>query len=148
MSEEKDKIKRPTTGMFRMLAKASKWMLLLSLICGTISGISSMILIYLINNMLHVNPTADDNRILFFLGVLFIMTISGLASNIILVHLGQNSMYKIRMLLCRQLLATPFRKLEEIGPNRIYSMLTGDIQSLVNASQILPTFTINVAGLA
>ena len=148
MIEEKNKIVHPPSGMFRMLARSSKGMLVLSLACGVVGGVSSMVLIYLITNMLYENATTSDYRILYFAGVLLILLISGLASNILLVRLGQNSMFEMRMLLSRQILATPFRKLEEIGSSRIYSMLTGDIQSLVGATQSLPIFAISVATLA
>ena len=147
MIEEKNKIEQPPAGMLRMLAQASKGILALSLACGIISGVSSVVLLSMVNDLLDGNAAAEGYPLPFFVGVLVIMTISGLASNIFLVRLGQNSMFKMRMFLSRQILATPFRKLEEIGSHRIYAMLADDIQSLGNATQVLPGFAISVATL-
>lgn len=147
MVEEKSKIEQPQSGMLTMLAKTSKVMLLLSLVFGIISGASSIVLLSLVNDMLHSNAATEDYQIPLFVGMLIIIMISGLASNIFLVRLGQDSMFKIRMFLSRQILATPYRKLEEIGTSRIYSMLADDIQSVVNATQALPGFAIAVATL-
>lgn len=146
MKENNNSVNSPR-GMFAMLEKTSKAMLLLSLLFGITSGVSSVILLSLINEILQNKAGEEGYRIHVFVATLLIMMISGLASNIFLVRLGQNSMFKIRMFICRQILSTSFRKLEEIGSSRIYSMLSDDIQSIVNAIESLPIFSISLATL-
>jgi putative ATP-binding cassette transporter len=146
MLEGKNKIEHNPGGVLRMLAKTSKVMLFLSLMFGIISGISSIVLLYVANSILHAT-SVTGYEIQYFVGVLLILTISGLASNIFMLRLGQNSMFKMRMLISRQILATPFQKLEEIGSSQIYTMLTGDIQSIANVAQALPAFAVSVATL-
>lgn len=147
MMAEKNKVYPTSGGMLFLLAKASKVLLILSVICGIVSGASSVGIIYLINDVLHSGAVTESQQIILFVGMLLSMTISGLVSQILLIRLGQNSMFEMRMLISRQILATAFRKLEKIGSSRLYSMLTDDIQTLVTATQSLPGFAINGATL-
>ena len=141
------KMEPPTSSMLGLLARASKGLLAFSIVCGIISGASSMGLIYLINDALHDGGTKEGYRIWLFVGSLLVVTISGLASQIFLIRLGQNSMLKMRMLLIRRILVTPLNKLEEIGSSRLYATLTDDVHSLVDAAQVLPHLAVNAGVL-
>lgn len=141
------KMEPPTSSMLGLLARASKGLLAFSIVCGIISGASSMGLIYLINDALHDGGTKEGYRIWLFVGALLVVTISGLASQIFLIRLGQSSMLKMRMLLIRRILVTPLNKLEEIGSSRLYATLTDDVHSLVDAAQVLPHLAVNAGVL-
>lgn len=141
------KMEPPTSSMLGLLARASKGLLAFSIVCGIISGASSMGLIYLINDALHDGGTKEGYRIWLFVGSLLVVTISGLASQIFLIRLGQSSMLKMRTLLIRRILVTLLNKLEEIGSSRLYATLTDDVHSLVDAAQVLPHLAVNAGVL-
>jgi putative ATP-binding cassette transporter len=62
-----------------------------------------------------------------------------------LIRLGQGALLELRMRLCRQILATPLRRLEEFGAPRLMSSLTDDIPTITNALLAIPLICINVA---
>ena len=64
---EKNKIEQPPNRMLRMLEKASKGVLVLSLVCGIISGASSIFLLSLVNDILHINAATEGYQSSFLL---------------------------------------------------------------------------------
>ena len=128
-------------------------MLVLAIASGIVSGLSSMILISQVNRLLPGNAiggTAKDVSL--FISLLLLVLASGAVSQITLLRLGQKSTLSIRIEIVRQILSTPYQKLESVGPTKLYTSLTDDVGSLVNATQALPYLVINgailVAGFA
>lgn len=71
-----------------------------------------------------------------------------LVSRLLLIRVGQRTEYDLRMHLVRRVLATPLRKLEQIGASRIVGVLTQDIQNIGMVSSMLPNLCVNAAMLA
>jgi putative ATP-binding cassette transporter len=136
-----------------MLARESRLTLVVSIASGIVSGLSSVILISQINRLIPGSASGDTSKeVSLFILLLLVVLASGAASQITLLRLGQKSMLTIRMAIVRQILSTPYQKLESIGSTKLYASLTEDVGSLVNATQALPYLAINgailVAGFA
>lgn len=128
-------------------------MLVLSIVSGIVSGLSSMILISQVNHLLPGNAIGDTAKeISLFILLLLLVLASGTASQITLLKLGQKSTLAIRMEIVRQILSAPYQKLESVGPTKLYTSLTEDVGSLASATQALPHLVINgailIAGFA
>jgi putative pyoverdin transport system ATP-binding/permease protein len=54
-------------------------------------------------------------------------------------------MHRMRMQLCRQILAAPLRHLEQLGSARLLTTLTDDVPNITNAVLIIPLLCVNAA---
>jgi putative ATP-binding cassette transporter len=62
-----------------------------------------------------------------------------------LTRLGQQALFELRMQLSRKILATPLRRIEELGAHRLLATLTDDIPTLTEALLNVPLMSINIA---
>lgn len=78
-----------------------------------------------------------------FLGLCILAPLTRMISEFLLVSLGQESVFTLRTELARQVLGVPLRKLEQVGPHRILSVLTDDIPNIANMITAIPLLSIN-----
>ncbi|QNM96582.1 cyclic peptide export ABC transporter [Chitinimonas koreensis] len=71
-----------------------------------------------------------------------------LLSELVLIHLTQDAVHRLRVALSRKLLATPVRKLQALGHAELLAIMTNDINLLVQAFQMLPQVFGNLAVVA
>lgn len=133
--------------LLALLLRASRRMAVLSLLAGGLSGMSSAALVALINVLLHSRTPTAGIFIAGFVSLMLVMFVSTVFSQVILVHLAQGALFDLRMRLSRQILATPLRRLETLGPHRLLAVLTDDLSDLSNALLNLPTACIQLAAL-
>ncbi|HXQ38876.1 MAG TPA: ABC transporter transmembrane domain-containing protein, partial [Anaerolineales bacterium] len=113
------------------LMKFSKGMLTLAIVAGIISGAASAGLIALIGRALSSNSLSDAHRFLWgFVGLALLLPAARLTSQWLLTKLSQIVVFEVRMRLCRQILETPLRRLEEVGAARLLSALTEDMYAV------------------
>jgi putative ATP-binding cassette transporter len=123
----------------------SRRFMLLAVLTGVVSGVCSTGLLALINAALkHRGPSASS-LMLAFLTLCVVGTLSRIASELLLAHLGQRALLDLRLRLCNQILGVPLRRLEEIGGHRILTALTEDVPTATNAVSAIPVLCINVA---
>lgn len=60
------------------------------------------------------------------------------SSQIIVLDFGQQVICSLRIELCRKILRTPYKKLQSLGKPRLLAILTTDINTFAQASQMLP----------
>jgi len=130
-----------------LLWRTSRRIAMLSLLAGCLSGMSSAALVALINALLHSRTPTAGIFIAGFVGLMLVMFVSTIYSQVILVQLAQGALFDLRMRLSRRILATPLRHLETLGPHRLLVVLTDDILDLSNALLNLPTACIQIAAL-
>jgi putative ATP-binding cassette transporter len=123
-------------------------MVVLAIICGLISGASSAGLLALIGASLTKDKYPLSTLIWGFAALCVITPAARFASDILLCRLGYDAVFDMRMRLSRQVLASPLRKLEEIGSHRILATMTEDISAIINALLLIPLFCINLAIVA
>src|SRR5215217_3061059 len=118
---------------FKYLLRVSRGTVILAIFFGIISGASSTGLLALVSAALNNGGLTAGLLLWSFIGLCLVMSVSKYAADFLLVWLGQEAVYNLRLSLGRQILASPLRKLEEIGPHRLLATLTDDIGSIINA---------------
>lgn len=120
----------------------SRKAIVLSAAAGIISGISNAALLAVINSSLKSSrPVAT--LLWAFCGLCVALPFARFTSEFLLTKLGQETMYALRMKLCRQILATPLQHLEVVGVARILAIMTEDIPNITAALGVLPVICIN-----
>jgi putative ATP-binding cassette transporter len=113
---------------------------------GLLSGVSSAGLIATVERLLRTD-TLELWLVLLFAGTVLIRLLATFGSNLLLVRFAQNTVLELSRDLVTRLLRTPFRRLEEIGGNRVIAVMTDDVAVLSTAIVALPSLTVNAAVL-
>lgn len=130
--------------LINFLLKYSRRDLAISLIAGIMSGACNAGLLALLNAAIKHGIVNKERSIAFIL-LCFFLPLSRHISERILNGIGQHSLYTLRMELCRQILATPLRDLERLGPSRLLAVLAEDIPTITGTLLMIPTVCINIA---
>jgi len=130
---------------WRRKGLASPWVIVLALAAGLVSGGCSAGLISLISRTVSEvdRPTAAAAVTFVVLGLVALITAA--LSRILLVRFSQTVVFGLQTRLCRQILATELKSLEEIGLPRLLVVLTEDIQAIATAAGVVPIIAINIA---
>nr|WP_290227669.1 cyclic peptide export ABC transporter [Trichocoleus desertorum] len=128
-----------------LLLKTSWVSVIFAMLTGLLGGASSTGLIALINRTLTSQNPANAALIWNFTALGLVLLLSTIASQILLARLAQGSIFELRLLLSRQILASPLRQLEALGASRLLATLTDDIQSVANALFSFPVLCIDLA---
>jgi putative pyoverdin transport system ATP-binding/permease protein len=123
----------------------SRRVAILAIVAGIISGVSSTGMLAVINAALRGNGPSASKLMWAFVALCLLLPLARFTSESLLIRLGQGALLELRMRLCRQILATPLRRLEEFGAARLMSSLTDDIPTITNALLAIPLICINVA---
>jgi putative ATP-binding cassette transporter len=128
------------------ITKYSRTIVILAILTGVVSGIAKAGLIAVVNAVLHTaNPASARGLIWSFVALCLAMPVSRFVSQTLLTHLGQKAIFDLRLRLCRQILATPQRGLEEMGSPRIMAVLTDDISAISNTVTTIPVLCMQFA---
>lgn len=123
----------------------SRRSVILAVIAGVISGASNAGLLALFNAALRGTGYSKSTLIWSFVGLCLFLPLARFISEMLLNHLGQEALFKLRMQLSRQILSVPLRKLEELGAHRLMTALTDDIPTITGTLVVIPILCINVA---
>lgn len=130
--------------MFLFLIRRSPWVFLLSLVTGTVSGISSAGLMALINDHLGDLSHVRAGFVEEFAGLAVLALGSQLASRMILLRLATSAVRAWRVSLSRQLLQAPLRSIERQGVSGLMATLTSDIGEVTEALIKFPVHCVNL----
>lgn len=131
--------------VFAFFFKYSPAAVLWAVIAGIVSGGANTGLLALINSLL-TDPEASRTRMLWaFIALCMMVPLARVVSELLLTRLGQGTIYRMRIEMCRRILAAPLRHLESLGAARLLSVLTGDIPTLTDLVTLMPTLFINAA---
>ncbi len=131
--------------LFRFLFRFSKTTVILAVIFGLLSGLGTTGLLALISAGLAGNRISTTTLAWSFIALCLIMPVSKFIADILLVRLGQEAIFKLRLKLSRQILAAPLRQLEEMGPHRLLATLTDDLSSIIGSLLFIPVLCISGA---
>ena len=123
----------------------SRITIVLGIVVGVLAGISSATLVGLIALRVAQPGPASWLYILAFCGLVLFDLSAIYISGVISIKLIQRTNFDMRMRLCRQILDTPLRNLENAGTNRILAVLDQDIPSITAGILQIPQLCINVA---
>jgi putative ATP-binding cassette transporter len=135
--------------ILREIVPRPAWRLAVAaVVAGLTGGACAAALIALINSALHRTDIARSWLIAGFAGLLMAKIASQAVARLLLDRFTQRTM----MHLCRELtgrvLATPLRRLEDVGVPRILATLTDDVAMLAWGAQNVPALAMNVAIVA
>ncbi|WP_374336353.1 cyclic peptide export ABC transporter [Leeia sp.] len=119
------------------LYRQSRMLLLVATLAGLVCGIAGALLAVLISNGLQGRAIGTMAAVAFF-GLCALILISKTASEMALIRLTQRAIYRMRIRLSHQLLATPQRKLQELGRHGLTTILTRDVEVFTMAFEYLP----------
>jgi putative ATP-binding cassette transporter len=125
--------------------RAPREILLLAAL-GFLSGISSAALIAAVERLTRVDRP-ELWLIAVFAGAVVARLFTTVGSNLLLVRFAQDTVLQLSRDLVGRVLQTPFRRIEELGANRIIAVMTDDVAVLSAAIVAIPTVTVNAAVL-
>lgn len=133
------------------LFKTFRVAFLLALLAGALSGLCGIGLVGLVPLTLNSGSAplfVQEWLGWIFFGLCLLLVLTRVATNLLLAHLGQTTVFQLRMELTRQILRVPLRRLQEIGVPRLFALLTDDVASIAGACELLPLLLINFAIVA
>ncbi|MCA1566081.1 MAG: cyclic peptide export ABC transporter [Acidobacteria bacterium] len=131
--------------LLKFLLGVSRTTVAFAILAGVVAGIGSAALLALVGVALNGDDASATRLVWSFAGLCLVMPAARFVSDFLLVRLGQEGILELRRKLSRQVLASPLRRMEEIGAHRLLATLTDDVQSITNALTLIPTLCINVA---
>jgi putative ATP-binding cassette transporter len=114
------------------------WRLLIfATVCGVVSGLCGAGVVALIGRGVEGGVQPWQTGLLFFALCLLQLTTKSM-SEIALLRSTQNTILSLRVELSRRLLATPLKRLQELGKPGLLVILTKDVDTFIAAFQMLP----------
>jgi putative pyoverdin transport system ATP-binding/permease protein len=127
--------------------RRSRTTVVLASLAGGVSGLASTAVIAVVNAALNGSPGSRPALARELVTLCVIIPLGGFLSQVLLTRLSAQAAYELRMTLSRQILAAPYRLLEEIGIHRLLATLNDDIPAVTNAVSTLPTLFMQLAVL-
>lgn len=130
--------------LLRFLAALSPARIAAVVVAGLICGAANTYLVTLINAVVSPKPQPDQLLLRFALTGLVIL-VSGVASQVLLIRLSQDAIYRLRSDLSSGIVSAPLEHLERLGMHRLMATLTEDVRSLSQAVTAIPSICVDVA---
>ncbi|HZF09526.1 MAG TPA: cyclic peptide export ABC transporter [Thermoanaerobaculia bacterium] len=133
--------------LFAILRQCSRTStLVVATALGLLSGAMAGALPHVVREVLE-GPEPDRRWVLavLFFTLSLAISVTRVASSLILVVLGAQAVADLQSKLSRKILGSDMRRLEEIGAHRLTVALTNDITSITGALTTLPIFFLNAA---
>lgn len=111
---------------------------------GIISGLANTALLAVINSTL-TGGSPVSHAVWAFAGLCLLLPISRYFSHVLLIGFTERAMSDLRLQLCRQILGTRLRTLEELGSHRLLGTLTGDVPTIASALTVMPFLCMHLA---
>lgn len=124
--------------MVKQLFIQARRSMLIAVGASMLSAAVGITLIGSVNYALENGITSLVWGIGFYVGMLVLLFISGVWSQKLLVGLGHDMVYQLRLKLVSKILNTPLERQEQLGAPVLYNALTRDITVVANATKQLP----------
>lgn len=137
--------------LLRFLLRCSKnirharVILVLVIIAGIVGGASTTVFLAIINTAITKRGASLNGVMLSFIAIALLGIVSRAVSQVLLARFTIRAVFDLRMQLCRQILAVPYRKLEESGSHRLFAALTEDLPTIIGALSSIPTLCTQAA---
>ncbi|MFD3595083.1 ATP-binding cassette domain-containing protein [Nocardia sp. NPDC058640] len=130
--------------LLRFLAALSPARIAAVVAAGLICGAANTYLVTLINAVVSPRPQ-PDNLLLRFGTTGLVILVSGVLSQVLLIRLSQEAIYRLRSDLSSGIVSAPLEHLERLGMHRLMATLTEDVRSLSQAVTAIPSICVDVA---
>src|ERR1700760_1818598 len=132
--------------VIQFFARNARSKLLVAVIVGMISGLSSMVLLGLFAAMLRgTSQYSALGLACVLLALCLFLPLTRFISEAVLLRLAQGELFNLRMRLSRQILQAGLRHLETLGAEPLMTALTEDIPVIVDALHLIPPLCLNIA---
>ncbi len=135
----------------KQLLNEAKSSMILAMIASAISAAAGIAIIAGINHVVENGLPTLTLAIGVYAALLVILLASSIWSQVLLVKIGYNMVFKLRKTLVNRILNTSIEHQEQLGSTDIYNVLTKDVTSVSNATRQLPIAIYNsllvIAGL-
>jgi putative pyoverdin transport system ATP-binding/permease protein len=111
---------------------------LFAVVTGLVSGFAGAGVVRVISSCASSAAPVRTLAPVFFL-ICIAHVLCKTSSQLTLIRLTQEAVYRLRIELCRKVLATPYQKLEGFGKARLLAILTTDINTYTQAAQLMPS---------
>src|ERR1044072_2227171 len=118
--------------------RGSRVLICVAILTSFIAGAGYTLLIALIKGVLADGLLSQAKVIWPFVTFCLAIPICGFTSQMVLLYLTSKAGYELRIQLSRQILASPLRDLETLGPSKLLATVTQDIGSVIELVTILP----------
>lgn len=126
------------------LLRASKGVIALSLAAGLVSGLSGVGLIALIHAELGRTSVSPSRLCLAFAGLCLVAALARVIAQASMVRIGQETVFKLCLHICRKILSAPLRRFEELDSGALVAVLTEDVLTVANGLAGVPLLGINL----
>ena len=123
----------------------SRLMIVAAIITSFIAGVGYTLLIALIKSALAGGSLTKPALIWSFVAFCLAIPLCGFAAQMVLLYLTSRAAYELRIQLSRQILASPLRQLESLGPHKLLATVTQDIGSVIELVTVLPQMLTQIA---
>src|SRR5262245_29029527 len=131
--------------LVRLLLRSSRRTVLLAVAAGLAGGAASVGLIALIHAALNRDGPGAGPLAWGFAGLCLVVLLTRVASQALLIRLGQGSVFRLHTGLSRRILDVPLGRLERFGTHRPLAVLTDDVPVIGQALLGLPILCVNAA---
>lgn len=128
-----------------LLASRSRATVIAAMIAGLLSGAATVALIAVLQATLQNLSEPGVLLVAGFVAAALTVLLAGAVSAVLLISLAQRSIQTLRTELCSRILDSGLRRIETIGPSRLQSALTDDVQVITSAVSSVPLLSINGA---
>lgn len=108
------------------------------------SGVANTLLVALVNQVINAQGEGRMRLLPVFLAICVLFPVMRYVGDWLLIFLTERATLHLRLTLCRQMLAVPLRKLEELGAGRMNATLLNDLPSVIGAMTLIPLLTLNL----
>ncbi len=131
-------------GLFAFLLRASRGVVILSVLAGLTAGVCGAGLIAVVQAALGSPKGGNVVLGLAFLGLCLVSALSRFVAHATMVRLAQGTVCRLCMSLCRRLLSVPLSTFEKLDQASVLAVLTEDIVIVANALVGIPLLGINL----
>lgn len=125
------------------LLRFSRGLGLLAIVFGALSGAASAAIVSLITTGAHHSGAGQSARAVGYAALCIFFPLATVVTQHLVARLAQGAVYDLRRNLAKKILATPLRRLEDLGGHRLLTVLTTDISNITNAVITIPILWIN-----
>lgn len=113
-------------------------------LAGLVTGAANTYLVALIKSVVSPEPHRE-HLALHFAATVAVVLVAGVLSQVLLVRLAQDAIYRLRAELSARIVAAPLEHLERLGMHRLVATLTEDVRALSQAVTAIPAICVDVA---
>lgn len=129
------------------LIRASWRVVLLAGVIGAASGVASIALVASILSALREPEVSSPRAGYLFAALCLVVLVTRIVSQMLLFRMSQNSIARLRMMLCRRILESPLKLMEEMGGYKILGVLTTDVAVVSQAMNGVPSLAVSLVVL-